>query len=65
MRAKIRAEKVASGYLMIVILPSGEKEYPQEGKIHPTRQNIYTDASIMYASSVWDYRESDHTILID
>jgi hypothetical protein len=49
MRAKIRADKTEDGYRMICILPTTDVvEYPQEGKVHPTKASVYADAAIMY-----------------
>jgi|GEM_PF-3162168 hypothetical protein len=69
MRAKIRAQKVGSGYRMIAILPhTDEIEYPQEGLVHAKRSDVYRDADAMYGhdgAGVWAYNPRNHTIKID
>jgi hypothetical protein len=66
MRAKIRAERIDGGYRMVAIRPDTDvAEYPQEGRVHRTRQSVYTDAAIMYSDPVWAYNASTHTIEID
>jgi len=65
MRAKISTEKTSDGYVMIAWLPSGETEYPQEGKTHKTKKSVYRDAEAMYSCGTWEYDPIKHTIKTD
>jgi hypothetical protein len=66
MRAKIRTEKVTNGYKLVAILPDGETEDVEEGRVHASRQDAMTDARLIYpVNSVWEWRESDRSIKID
>lgn len=65
MRMKIKAEKKDNGYQMIAEDITGRKEYPQEGRLHPTKESVYKDAEKMYSNNVWDYNPNNRTIKID
>lgn len=64
MRMKIKAKKVDGGYVMIAV-GNNKIEYPRDNVIYDTRSEVYKDAAIMYACSVWEYNEITHTIKID
>jgi hypothetical protein len=60
----IRAERVEGGWRMV----DSDGNYPQEGKIHQTRQSVYRDCEAMYpANSTWQGRKigSGYRIVID
>ena len=64
MKIKIRAEKNDNGkYVMVGILPDGEKEYPQEGLEHSKKRDVFSDAYSMYHGNTWNYDEKRHTII--
>lgn len=66
MRAKIRtAKNEENRYYMIAILPSGGIEYPQEKLGHDKKSQVFDDARAMYSNPPWNWRESDHTIVVD
>ena len=65
MRMKIRAEKNENGKYVMVARGQGKIEYPQEGREHDTKSDVYDDAEIMYGNSVWAYNSTLHTIKID
>lgn len=60
----IKAERTKDGWRMI----DSDGNYPQEGKIHTTRQSVYRDCAAMYpANSTWQGRKvsSGYRIIID
>jgi hypothetical protein len=66
MRAKIIAERTDNGqYRMVCIVRGGIREYPQEGRTHDNRQDVYNDAAGMYRCNIWDYDSRNHTIELD
>jgi hypothetical protein len=65
MKARIRSEKNDEGrFVMVAILPDGEKEYPQEGLSHEKRSQVFDDARIMYNNQTWKWNDKKHTINI-
>lgn len=65
MKMHIRAERVSRGQYRMVAVGGGKREYPQDGKVHPTRQSVYDDASAMYDVSTWQYDDVRRTIQTD
>ena len=63
MRMKIKAEKTETGTYVMVAAGGGKKEYPQEGREHKTKKEVFDDAVLMYKGGVWDYK--NHSIKID
>ena len=55
---KIKAEKTEAGNYRMVAIGGGKKEYPQEGREHATKKEVYEDAKIMYRGSGWDYKKN-------
>ena len=65
MRMKIKAEKVANGWVMVAITEN-KKEYPQEGLVLRSKKEVYKQAKCLYGNTkTWDYNPITHTIKID